>query len=57
MIQTYGVHWHTDKVFWGRQNNPGSLRGAASHSRNAIPVEFREQGGIMPSMPIMNLCM
>ena len=39
-----GLHWHINKVFWGRQNNPGSLRGAASHSQN--PVEFREQRGI-----------
>lgn len=46
MIQTFGLHWHINKVFWGRQNNPGSLRGAASHSQNAIPVEFREQRGI-----------
>jgi hypothetical protein len=46
MIQTYGLHWHVDKVYWGKQNDRGSLRGAASHSANAIPVEFREQRGI-----------
>lgn len=46
MIRTYGIHWNLDKVFMGRQNNPGSLRGAASRSRNAVPVEFREQRGI-----------
>jgi hypothetical protein len=46
MIRTYGVHWHIRKVFWGWQNNPGSLRGAASRSLTAVPVEFREQRGI-----------
>ena len=46
MIQTYGLHWHADKVFWGKKNNSGSLLGAASRSPNAIPIEFREQRGI-----------
>jgi hypothetical protein len=46
MIRSFGLHWHIDRVFWGRQNNPGSLRGAASHSASAVPVEFREQRGI-----------
>ncbi|WP_423415887.1 GIY-YIG nuclease family protein [Hyphomicrobium sp. B1] len=46
MIESYGLHWHIDKVFWGRQNNAGSLRGAASRSPSAVPVEFRDQRGI-----------
>jgi hypothetical protein len=46
MIRTFGLHWHIDRVFWGRQNNPRSLRGAASPSASAVPVEFREQRGI-----------
>lgn len=46
MIRSYGLHWHINKVFWGRPNNPGSLLGAASQTQYAIPVEFREQRGI-----------
>lgn len=46
MIRSYGVHWRVDRVFWGRQNNPGTLMGAASRGRLARPVDFREQRGI-----------
>jgi hypothetical protein len=46
MIRSYGVHWHIDRVFWGRQNNAGTLLGAASRSSRARPVDFREQRGI-----------
>jgi hypothetical protein len=43
MILSYGVHWHVDRVFWGR---PGTLLGAASRSPRARPVDFRYQRGI-----------
>lgn len=46
MIQSYGVHWHIDRVHWGWQKHPGQLLGAASRSANARPVDFREQRGI-----------
>lgn len=46
MIRTYGVHWHIDRVFWGRQNVPGTLLGAASRSSHAKRVDFRLQRGI-----------
>jgi hypothetical protein len=46
MIRSYGLHWHIDRVFWGKQNNPGTLRGAASRSTRARAVDFREQRGI-----------
>ncbi len=46
MIRSFGLHWEIEKVFWGRRNNSGSLRGAASGSVGAVPVEFREQRGI-----------
>ena len=46
MIRSYGLHWHIDRVFWGKQNNPGTLRGAASRSPRARAVDFREQRGI-----------
>ena len=46
MIQSFGLHWHLDRVEWGRPNVSGTLRGAASRSRNARPVDFREQRGI-----------
>jgi hypothetical protein len=46
MIQTYGLHWHRDHVDWGWQNAAGTLLGAASRSKKAHPVDFREQRGI-----------
>lgn len=46
MIRSYGVHWHIDRVFWGKQNQSGTLLGAASRSTQAVPVDFREQRGI-----------
>jgi len=46
MILTYGLYWSIEKVHWGWQNNKGSLRGGASRSANAKPVEFRQQRGI-----------
>jgi len=46
LINTYGLYWHVDRVHWGWQNNVGSLRGAASRSAQAAPVEFRLQRGV-----------
>ena len=47
MIWNYGLHWHVDRVWWGRPNKPGVLYGATT--RNALEenvVDFREQIGI-----------
>lgn len=46
MIKSYGLHWHIERVEWGRQNVSGSLLGAASRSSKARSVDFREQRGI-----------
>jgi hypothetical protein len=46
MIKNFGLHWQLDKVFWGWQKNRGKLLGAASRSRLARPVDFRDQRGI-----------
>ncbi len=46
IIQTYGLHWRNEKVFWGRPNVPGTLLGAASRKKGAVPIDFREQRGI-----------
>lgn len=46
MIRSYGVHWRADRVFWGKQNNSGTLLGAASRSSKAKAVDFRKQRGI-----------
>lgn len=40
------LFWKSDKVFWGKQKNPGSLLGAKSQSSKAIAIDFREQRGI-----------
>jgi hypothetical protein len=46
MIESYGLHWLKNQVFWGRPNNPGTLLGAASRSSRARQIDFREQRGI-----------
>lgn len=46
MIQSFGLHWREDRVFWGKQNVAGTLLGAASRGRKARPVDFRLQRGI-----------
>jgi hypothetical protein len=46
MIESYGLHWYANKVFWGRPKVAGTLLGKASKSANAIPVDFREQRGV-----------
>ena len=46
IIRSYGLHWHTDRVFWGRPNDRGTLLGAASRSTRARSVDFRDQRGI-----------
>ncbi len=46
MIQSYGLHWRMDRVFWGRPKVAGTLLGAASRSLKARPVDFRLQRGI-----------
>ncbi|WP_428539103.1 GIY-YIG nuclease family protein [Rhodopila sp.] len=46
MIKAYGLHWHSDKVFWGRPRVPGTLLGAVSRTKSAKPIDFRDQRGI-----------
>ena len=46
MIRSYGLHWRTDRVNWGKNGVAGTLIGLASRSRNAHHVDFREQRGI-----------
>ncbi len=48
MIRSFGVHWSTKHVCWGKPGagNSGTLLGAASRSRKAHPVDFRMQRGI-----------
>jgi hypothetical protein len=46
MIRSYGLHWHVDRVFWGKPKSAGTLLGAASRSPRARAVDFRRQRGI-----------
>lgn len=46
IIRTYGVHWHIERVYWGKQNDAGTLLGAASRSSRARSVDFRDQRGV-----------
>lgn len=42
MIRSYGLFWHIDRIYWGKQKDPGKLLGAASKSSKAKAVDFRE---------------
>lgn len=48
MISSYGLHWTVDRVSWGKPGvgNSGTLLGAATPSRKAKAVDFRDQRGI-----------
>ena len=46
LLKSYGLHWHNEKVFWGRPKVAGTLLGAASKSKSAKPINFRLQRGI-----------
>jgi hypothetical protein len=46
LIQDYGLFWARNKVFWGRQENPGHLKGVPAGGRGQDPVDFRTQQGV-----------
>ena len=46
MIESYGIHWHAERVEWGRYGVPGTLLGAKTRSAKAKTVDFRYQRGI-----------
>jgi hypothetical protein len=46
IIQSYGLFWDVENVYWGRGSNPGSLLGVPARARSSVPVDFREQIGI-----------
>lgn len=48
MIKSFGLHWRSDQVNWGKPGvgNRGTLMGAERRSRNAPQVNFRKQRGI-----------
>ena len=45
LIQNFGLFWRADRVFWGRQNRTGHLRGYSARSQDRI-ADFREQIGL-----------
>ena len=46
MIRTYGLHWSSDKVHWGRKG-PGGAGRLLGYGRNRNnPIDFRLQRGI-----------
>lgn len=46
IIQSYGLLWKAENVFWGAGSNPGALFGVAARARRSEPVDFRDQVGI-----------
>lgn len=46
MIKNNGLHWYIERVFWGRAQVSGTLKGAASRSAKAKAVDFGNQRGI-----------
>ena len=46
MIKSYGLHWHEKYISWGWPKHKGTLLGAASRSKHASKVDFRDQRGV-----------
>ena len=46
MIQSIGLFWRRDNVFWGRGNQAGMLLGVPAGNVTAEAADFREQVGI-----------
>jgi hypothetical protein len=46
MIQTIGLFWRPDQIFWGAGSKPGKLLGVPASSTTSPPIDFREQSGI-----------
>ncbi len=46
IIQSYGLFWKEEDVFWGRGNQPGAIFGVPARARSSEPVDFRRQIGI-----------
>lgn len=43
MIQTIGLYWSVDDVFWGRGKKRGRLLGVPEHKKKDDPIDFRDQ--------------
>ncbi|MEM7312590.1 MAG: GIY-YIG nuclease family protein [Planctomycetota bacterium] len=46
IIQSYGLFWSVDDVYWGKGSQAGSLLGVPARARTSEPCDFRQQVGI-----------
>lgn len=46
MIQTIGLFWRPDHVFWGAGSQAGKLLGVLASNTTSDAIDFREQSGI-----------
>ena len=46
LIRNYGLFWHRNRVFWGRQRVPGNLKGKLAKESSKDAVDFRHQAGV-----------
>ena len=46
IIQSYGLFWSVDDVYWGKGSQAGSLLGVPARARSSTPCDFRQQVGI-----------
>lgn len=46
LVQNYGLFWTRSKVFWGKQKNPGHLKGVLAGKVKGTPIDFRTQQGV-----------
>ncbi|GAB5415818.1 MAG: hypothetical protein Cons2KO_34210 [Congregibacter sp.] len=46
IIQSYGLFWTPDDVYWGRGRQAGELLGIPVKAKTADPINFRDQVGI-----------
>ena len=46
LVQTHGLFWRVEDVFWGHPNAAGCLLGIPAGAKSFGEVDFREQAGI-----------
>ena len=46
MIQSIGLFWRHDQIYWGAGSQAGTLLGVPANSTTSDPLNFRRQSGI-----------
>lgn len=46
IIQSYGLFWRADDIYWGRGRQAGALYAVPARGRRSVPTDFRSQVGL-----------